>query len=147
MRKKNYKYIYGPVSSWRLGSSLGVEPISEDKKYCSFDCIYCQLGRTAVLSDERRNFISTFDLVKEVNTLPAIEIDYITFSGTGEPTLAKNLGEMINAVKQIRKERIAILTNSSLLDKLDVQRIMIDFIMERLICFKYNLDEMYNNIL
>ncbi len=147
MIKKNYKYIYGPVSSWRLGSSLGVEPISEDKKYCSFDCIYCQLGRTAVLSDERRNFISTFDLVKEVNTLPAIEIDYITFSGTGEPTLAKNLGEMINAVKQIRKERIAILTNSSLLDKLDVQRIMIDFIMERLICFKYNLDEMYNNIL
>lgn len=54
---------------------------------------------------------------------------------------------MINAVKQIRKERIAILTNSSLLDKLEVQRIMIDFIMERLICFKYNLDEMYNNIL
>jgi wyosine [tRNA(Phe)-imidazoG37] synthetase (radical SAM superfamily) len=134
MSKKNYKYVYGPVSSWRLGSSLGVDPISEDKKYCSFDCIYCQLGRTNFLSDERRNFVSTLDLIREFETLPAIEIDYITFSGTGEPTLAKNLGEMINAVRQIRKEKIAVLTNSSLLNKYDVREdlMLADFVSAKL---------------
>lgn len=117
---KNYRYIYGPVPSWRLGSSLGIDPISCNEKICTFDCVYCQIGRTRLLSDERKNFIDAGDLIKELNSLPSVKIDYITFSGAGEPTLAKNLGEMISAVRKVRPERIAVITNSSLMHREDV---------------------------
>ena len=57
MTNNKYEYIYGPVPSWRLGNSLGIDPISFKVKVCSFDCIYCQLGKTKVLSDIRRIFV------------------------------------------------------------------------------------------
>lgn len=117
---KNYRYIYGPVPSWRLGSSLGIDPISQSEKVCTFDCIYCQLGKTKHLTDKRKVFIPARSVIEELKSLPSVKIDYITFSGTGEPTLAKNLGEMIKAVRRIRKERIAVLTNSSLIHREDV---------------------------
>ena len=120
MNKKNYKYIYGPVPSWRLGSSLGIDPISGAEKVCTFDCIYCQIGKTKRLSDRRKIFVPAKELVKELDSLPPLKIDYITFSGTGEPTLAENLGKMIKAVKQVRREKIAVLTNSSLMYREDV---------------------------
>jgi len=116
-----FKYIYGPVPSWRLGSSLGVDPISEEKKICSFDCVYCQLGPTIFFSDERKVYVPVSAIIEELNLLPQVEIDYITFSGAGEPTLAKNLGDMIREVKRIRKNKVAVLTNSSLLYREDVQ--------------------------
>lgn len=119
---KNYRYIYGPVPSWRLGSSLGIDPISGNEKICTFDCVYCQIGRTKFLSDKRENFITVEDLMEELDSLPPVKIDYITFSGTGEPTLAKNLGEMIKAVRENRRERIAVITNSSLMHRKDVAR-------------------------
>ena len=122
MTKRTYRYIYGPVPSWRLGSSLGIDPISQTEKICTFDCIYCQLGRTKHLTDARKVFIPTRSIIKELESLPSVKIDYITFSGRGEPTLAENLGEMIKAVKLIRKEKIAILTNSSLIYRKDVAR-------------------------
>lgn len=115
MNKKNYKYIYGPVPSWRLGSSLGIDPISGKDKICSFDCVYCQLGRTKSLTDERKIFIPTEEIIEELNYLPFLDIDYITFSGRGEPTLAENIGRTIRAIKEIRKDKIAVITNSSLL--------------------------------
>lgn len=118
---KNYKYVYGPVPSWRLGSSLGVDPISGEGKICTFDCVYCQLGKTKIFTKERRIFVPTEKITREMTSLPSLKIDYITFSGTGEPTLAKNLGEMIKAVKKIRKEKVAVLTNSSLMKRKDVQ--------------------------
>ncbi|MDP8257854.1 MAG: radical SAM protein [Candidatus Aadella gelida] len=114
MEKSKYKYIYGPVPSWRLGSSLGVDPISQKEKVCSFDCVYCQIGRTVVPTRRRKVFVPAEEVVKEIKTLPPIDIDFITFSGRGEPTLAKNLGEMINEVKKVREESIAVITNSSL---------------------------------
>jgi len=117
MDKKNYRYIYGPVPSWRLGSSLGIDPISKNEKICTFDCIYCQIGKTRCLTDERKIFVPSKEIIKELNSLPPLNIDYITFSGTGEPTLAENLGEMIKAVRGIRKEKIAVLTNSSLMHR------------------------------
>jgi len=117
MDKQNYKYIYGPVPSWRLGSSLGVDPISKNEKVCTFDCIYCQIGKTKCLIDERKTFVPIKEIIKELDSLPPLEIDYITFSGTGEPTLAENLGEMIKGVRQIRREKIAVLTNSSLMHR------------------------------
>jgi len=108
------KYIYGPVPSWRLGKSLGVDLISGDKT-CTFDCIYCQLGKTKRHIIKRGIFLSTSEIIKELESLPELEIDYITLSGTGEPTLATNLGEVISEIKKRFKNRIAVLTNSSLM--------------------------------
>ncbi|MCD4780707.1 MAG: radical SAM protein [Candidatus Omnitrophica bacterium] len=122
MNKKKYKYIYGPVPSWRLGSSLGIDPVSKGKKICSFDCIYCQIGKIGLLTDERGIFINCKDIIEELDSLPPLKIDYITFSGAGEPSLADNLGEMIRAIKKIRREKIAVITNSSLLHREDVRK-------------------------
>jgi len=131
--KKNYDYVYGPVSSWRLGRSLGVDPISVTEKICSFDCVYCQLGRTKVLTEERRVFVPSEDVVSEIRSLPQLSIDYITFSGAGEPTLAENLGEMIKAVKKIRSEKTAVITNASLVNRNDVREDLFeaDFILAK----------------
>jgi len=120
MEQPKYKYIYGPVSSWRLGRSLGIDPISSFQKTCTFDCVYCQAGRTEVFSGRREVFVPTEAMIHELRSLPDVPIDYITFAGNGEPTLAKNLGEMIRAVKMVRKEKIAVITNASLIDRKDV---------------------------
>jgi wyosine [tRNA(Phe)-imidazoG37] synthetase (radical SAM superfamily) len=120
MEQPKYKYIYGPVSSWRLGRSLGIDPISSFQKICTFDCVYCQAGRTEVFSAQREVFISTEALIHELRSVPATPVDYITFAGNGEPTLAKNLGEMIRAVRMVRNEKIAVITNASLIDRKDV---------------------------
>ncbi len=134
MSKKKYKYIYGPVPSWRLGSSLGIDPISDRKKICSFDCIYCQLGKTRVHTKKRKVFIPTEKVIEEIQSLPPVNIDYITFSGRGEPTLAKNLGEMITGVKRIRKEPVAVLTNAGLLHEKEVRKDLsqADFVVAKL---------------
>ncbi len=121
MEKSKYKYIYGPVSSWRIGKSLGIDPVSTARKTCTFDCVYCQVGRTEVFPTEREVFVPTEALLKEIRSLPAMELDYITFAGSGEPTLAKNLGEMIRGIRALRKEKIAVITNASLIDRPDVR--------------------------
>jgi wyosine [tRNA(Phe)-imidazoG37] synthetase (radical SAM superfamily) len=146
MRKENLRYIYGPVSSWRLGSSLGIDPISDRYKICTFDCVYCQLGRTHKFANERKVFVSVDEIIDEINSLPDIKIDYITFSGRGEPTLARNLGEMIKSIKTIRKEKIAVITNSSLMDKDDVieDLLLADFVMAKLDAYSQNSFEAIN---
>lgn len=134
MNKKEYKYIYGPVTSWRLGISLGIDPLSQKNKICNFDCIYCQLGRTSVLNDERKEYVPTQEIVNEINSLPAMNIDYLTFSGKGEPTLARNLGDMIEALREVRREKIAVITNSTLMYREDVQQdlFLADFVLAKL---------------
>lgn len=122
MKEGNFKYIYGPVSSWRLGSSLGIDLLSGKIKLCSFDCIYCQLGKTGVETVKRRLYVPTDKVIEEIKRLSDIHPDYITFSGRGEPTLAINLGKTIKAIKKLRQEPIAVLTNSSLLYRKDVRR-------------------------
>lgn len=135
MKKKKFKYLYGPVSSWRIGSSLGVDLISRDEKVCSFDCAYCQLGETLVKTKERKIYIPTEMVVEEIKMLPPdILIDYITFSGRGEPTLAKNLGEVIKKIKAFRKEKIAVITDSSMMRDKSVRKelSLSDFVMAKL---------------
>ena len=122
MGNSKYKYIYGPVSSWRLGRSLGIDPLSCQHKTCTFDCIYCQAGKTEVFPGDRGVFVPTATLIEELRSLPEVSIDYITFAGNGEPTLADNLGEMIREVRLLRKEKIAVITNASLLDREDVRQ-------------------------
>jgi len=109
------RVIYGPVPSWRLGRSLGVDPVSRAEKTCSFDCAYCQLGRTRHYTAERREFVPVARLARELEELPALDLDYVTFSGTAEPTLASNLGEAIDEVKRRMQAPVAVLTNSSLM--------------------------------
>ena len=134
MNEEKYKYIYGPVPSWRLGYSLGIDPVSTGEKVCSYDCVYCQISKTASLTDKRRIFIKCEDIIEELDLLPLLKIDYITFSGAGEPTLAANLGEMIRAIKKIRQEKIAVISNASLLHREDVREDLLeaDFVMAKL---------------
>lgn len=101
---------------------MGIDPISKGRKICTFDCVYCQLGSSGILTDERRVFVPAEEVIKELASLPPVKIDYITFSGTGEPTLAANLGEMIKAVRTVRPEKVAVLTNSSLMHRDDVRQ-------------------------
>ncbi|MBN1526406.1 MAG: radical SAM protein [Candidatus Omnitrophica bacterium] len=147
MSKQNYRYIYGPVPSWRLGSSLGVDPISGDEKACTFDCVYCQIGRTRPLTEERKVFVPTEKITEEMAFLPPLKIDYITFSGTGEPTLAANLGEMIRAVRKIRPEKIAVLTNSSLMHREDVMKdlFLADLVVAKLDASSQDIFELVNH--
>ena len=107
--------VYGPVPSWRLGRSLGIDLVSTDFKTCSFDCVYCQLGGTVNKREERRYFVSLERLKQELNLVKDIPADCATFSGMGEPTLAKNLGKAIEMARYLLKIPVAVLTNSSML--------------------------------
>ena len=118
--------IYGPVPSWRLGRSLGIDLLPPDGKTCSFNCIYCQLGRTTNPTTERREFVSLAQLAEELNGIASearqsLIADYVTFSGTGEPTLASNLSQAIKLAKSILPLPVAVLTNSSLMSRQDVR--------------------------
>jgi len=112
--------IYGPVPSWRLGRSLGIDLLCARGKTCSFNCVYCQLGRTTNLTTTRREFVSIARLTEELEGVKGIAADYVTFSGTGEPTLASNLGRAIDVARSILHLPVAVLTNSSLISREDV---------------------------
>ena len=114
--------IYGPVSSWRLGRSLGIDLLNTRRKVCSFNCVYCQLGETDQFIVEPREFISLEQLSNEIGLLRPIKADYATFSGMGEPTLASNLGEAIELARSILDLPVAVLTNSSLMFRQDVRQ-------------------------
>lgn len=110
------KYIFDPVPSRRLGRSLGIDLVPY--KTCTFDCIYCDLGRTTFKTMSRQSYASTEEIQKELEpTLSVLEKrpDYITLSGSGEPTLNTKIGEIIQGIKEITFTPIAVLTNSSLL--------------------------------
>jgi wyosine [tRNA(Phe)-imidazoG37] synthetase (radical SAM superfamily) len=114
--------VYGPVPSWRLGRSLGIDPVSTKGKTCSFDCIYCQLGRTVHPLTERRRFVAPDALRQQLAAIGNVAIDTVTFSGVAEPTLAVNLGELVAVVREaITQHPVAILTNASLIWRQDVQ--------------------------
>ena len=112
----NYKYLFGPVPSRRLGISLGVDLVP--LKVCSLDCIYCECGKTTTLTLERKEYIPLKEVIAELDDYLAKkpELDYITFSGSGEPTLHSKIGEIINHLKNNYPDyKIALLTNSTLL--------------------------------
>jgi len=116
------KYAYGPVSSWRLGRSLGIDPVSTHGKTCSFDCLYCQLGRTVHPLTERRRFVEAEALRRELAQVGDVAVDTVTFSGVAEPTLAANLAELVAVARERFTQPVAILTNSSLMKRDDVRR-------------------------
>ena len=122
--------VYGPVPSWRLGRSLGIDVLLPPKK-CTFNCVYCQLGKTRVqvsgpeMLGETRVGVNEVvnDLDKILMRLDLDTVDVVTFSGTGEPTLNLRLGEIADQVKKkVGSIPLAILTNSSLLCRKDVRK-------------------------
>lgn len=113
-----YKYLFGPVPSRRLGLSLGVDLVP--KKTCSFDCVYCEAGKTTNLTVTRKCYSDLNEVKKELaqyfekNSDP----DFVTFSGYGEPTLDKNIKEVILFIKKMRPDiKVAVLTNGSLFNE------------------------------
>ena len=115
-------HIYGPVPSRRLGFSLGVDIIPY--KTCSFNCIYCQLGRTERKTRRRRRFFAPRAILRQVREAitKSPRVDHITFSGSGEPTLNVAIGELIRKIKRITDIPVAVLTNSSFLTRKAVRR-------------------------
>jgi wyosine [tRNA(Phe)-imidazoG37] synthetase (radical SAM superfamily) len=114
--------VFGPVPSRRLGFSLGVDIIPP--KYCTFDCIYCQIGRTATKGTERRSFVDPDAIVEQVKEKAAKEgrIDHVTLSGSGEPTLNADIGRIIRRLKEEVSLPVAVITNGSLLWQAEVRR-------------------------
>ena len=108
------EFLFGPVPSRRLGLSLGINIVPY--KTCSYNCVYCEVGRTTNLTIERKSFYNPEDIKREFveNVGKLGRIDYVTFSGSGEPTLNKDIGELIRFVKG-RGFKTAVLTNGSLL--------------------------------
>jgi wyosine [tRNA(Phe)-imidazoG37] synthetase (radical SAM superfamily) len=111
------KYLFGPVPSRRLGISLGVDVLPP--KTCTFDCVYCEIGRTTQRTRRRADYTPKGEILREIHDYlssdPDPQPDVITFSGSGEPTLHTRLGEMISEVKEMTSVPVAVITNSSLL--------------------------------
>lgn len=111
-----YKHVFGPVPSRRLGISLGVDLVIS--KSCNLNCIFCECGATKKIQLERQRFKDMNEILEEISAvLKDIKPDYITFSGSGEPTLSLDLGNISKAIKEDLKYqgKICLITNSLLL--------------------------------
>lgn len=117
-----HRYLFGPVRSRRLGLSLGIDVVP--MKTCTFNCIYCQLGRTTYQTIERDEYVPAAEVMTELTAFLASDgkADYLTFSGSGEPTLHSKLGEMIAQTKKMSTIPVAVLTCGSLLFDPQVRR-------------------------
>ena len=112
--------IYGPVDSWRFGLSLGVDLILQTS-VCSFNCVYCQLGSIQKITNKRQLFVKTEKIMSDLEKSDWQKSDIITFSGSGEPTLATNLGETLKKIKHYTKIKTHVLTNGTLLQDKSVR--------------------------
>ena len=116
-------YVYGPIPSRRLGRSLGIDPIP--LKTCNWNCVYCQLGRSMPLTNERREYVPRAEILAEIRAVLARHaangIDWISFVGSGEPTLHSGLGWLIRQVKATTTLPVAVITNGALLHRADVR--------------------------
>ncbi|MDP8255900.1 MAG: radical SAM protein [Candidatus Alcyoniella australis] len=114
-------YIFGPVASRRLGYSLGIDIVPANT--CSCDCLFCEVDRTSRKSVERSAFVHEERVIDELTEALALpmKVDIITFSGSGEPTLNSRLGQLIRRVKRVSELPVAVITNSTLIDRPDVR--------------------------
>jgi wyosine [tRNA(Phe)-imidazoG37] synthetase (radical SAM superfamily) len=114
-------YLYGPVPSRMLGRSLGIDIVPA--KVCTLDCVYCQIGKTTEKTIERRSYTDIKDILSELKKRldRGVTADFITISGSGEPTLHSELGELIDSIKRITDIPVALITNGTLLYRPDVR--------------------------
>ena len=139
-----YKHVFGPVPSRRLGISLGVDLVVS--KSCNLNCIFCECGATKKIQLERQRFKDMNEILNEVQSvLKDIKPDYITFSGSGEPTLSLDLGNISKAIKEDLKYKgkICLITNSLLLANEQVTKELkyIDLIVPTLNTLKQDIFE------
>ena len=113
-------YVFGPVPSRRLGRSLGIDLVPF--KTCTYDCIYCQLGRTTLKTVERKEWVPLEKVLVQLQNALSSTPDYITLSGSGEPTLYSRIGELISGIKEITSIPVAVLTNGSLMGETEVRQ-------------------------
>jgi wyosine [tRNA(Phe)-imidazoG37] synthetase (radical SAM superfamily) len=106
--------VYGPVNSWRVGRSLGIDLLFRTS-ICSFRCIYCQLGKIEEHTAERAVYVSTEKVMADLEASDWQSADIITLSGSGEPTLALNIKEVIHALKARTGKPVMVLTNATTL--------------------------------
>jgi wyosine [tRNA(Phe)-imidazoG37] synthetase (radical SAM superfamily) len=107
-------YVYGPVNSWRYGRSLGIDPIGSVST-CSFDCVYCQLGEIERKTSQRAIYVPTIRILQDLQAFDTQNVDVITLSGSGEPTLAANLEDILRRIKETTGKPTVVLTNGTLL--------------------------------
>lgn len=119
---RKYRYLFGPVPSRRLGKSLGVDIVP--LKTCTQNCLYCQLGKDAPQTLDRKAYVPIAEVLAELHDRigGGLEADYITISGSGEPTLNSELGVLIDRIREMTDIPIAIITNGTLLSQPDVRR-------------------------
>ena len=113
---KAFRHLYGPVPSRRLGRSLGVDLVPP--KICTYDCVYCQVGKTTERTLQRKEYIPTEEVLEEVKNFLSkrgTPIDHFSLSGSGEPTLHSQIGSVIKGIKGMSPIPVAVLTNGSLL--------------------------------
>jgi wyosine [tRNA(Phe)-imidazoG37] synthetase (radical SAM superfamily) len=127
MTQNEFHHGYGPVPSKRLGRSLGVDLVPF--KTCSYDCVYCQLGKTTNKTVERRDYAPVEDVLEELERKLSLNCplpDYISLAGSGEPTLNLGIGHLIRRIKQLTEIPVAVFTNGSLLWMPEVQEDLMD---------------------
>jgi wyosine [tRNA(Phe)-imidazoG37] synthetase (radical SAM superfamily) len=126
MTTTDFKYVYGPVPSRRLGRSLGVDLVPF--KTCTYDCVYCQLGRTTDQTTRRIEYVATDRVLAELKAKleTAPPPDYVGLAGSGEPTLHARIGEVIAGIKRLTRTPVAVLTNGSLLWDGDVRQALME---------------------
>ncbi len=120
------RHVYGPVPSRRLGRSLGVDLVPF--KVCSYDCVYCQLGRTTRKTTERREWVPLDEVLAELRERLSAgpPCDFVGLAGSGEPTLHSRIGEAIRAIQAMTEVPVAVLTNGSLLFREEVRRDLLE---------------------
>ncbi|HEY9848162.1 MAG TPA: radical SAM protein [Leptolyngbyaceae cyanobacterium] len=117
---EKFTSVYGPVKSWRYGRSLGIDPIGP-VSICSFNCVYCQLGEIERKIIDRAIYIPTERILQDLQNFAPWDVDVITLSGSGEPTLALNLAEILSWIKYVTKRLTLVLTNGTLLSDPEVR--------------------------
>ena len=114
-------YVFGPVPSRRLGLSLGIDLIPP--KTCTFDCIYCQVGRTTSKTLKTAPFVPISEVIEEIRKkLVKSDPDVITLAGSGEPTLNSEIDQVIAAIKKMTEKRVVLLTNGSLFWRKEIRK-------------------------
>jgi wyosine [tRNA(Phe)-imidazoG37] synthetase (radical SAM superfamily) len=126
MSDKEFRYVFGPVPSRRLGRSLGIDLVPF--KTCTYDCIYCQLGRTTHKTVERKEYAPVDDVMDELKRKldEGHPLDYVTLSGSGEPTLFSKLGQLLSRIKGMTETPLAVLSNGSLFWQEDIRLSLAD---------------------
>jgi len=123
----NYRYLFGPVPSRRLGSSLGIDLIPY--KTCSLNCVYCECEATTELTDVRKEYVPIDEVIEELDDFlsKGPKVDYLTFSGSGEPTLNDGICRIVSFLREKYPDyKIALLTNGTLFYDEKVRKDVLD---------------------